>query len=268
MIWLLLAQSAQAGILDNVTQPEDISTYGHLIDSLFNYVTGMNIFFFFLVCVGLFGFSWAYHHKRHPKPVYTHGTTKKQIIVVTIIGAAVFFCIDLAITGIATRDLNETFWNWPDEEKEDVLKVEILAQQWAWNFRYAGKDGKFNTVDDVVLLNDLRIPAGKKVIAQISSKDVIHSFYLPNFRAKVDAIPGRITRLWFEAKEGAEGKYDIACAEMCGTHHYLMKAQLTVYKTEAEFDQWLDQERTYNMYAVDEENLDTFWGWKWQYQEQ
>ena len=92
------------------------------------------------------------------------------------------------------------------------------------------------------------------------SKDVIHSFYLPNFKIKVDALPGRVTRLWVEATK--DGVYDIACAEMCGTHHYLMAAKLTVYNEE-DYMGWRDEARRIALATNDPENLDQYWGWNW-----
>lgn len=246
--------------LEMIQPPEDISEYGHLIDWLFNYTTVLNIFFFILVCAGLFGFSFLYHRKRHPKPYYTYGNKKIHIIVATIIGIAVFVGIDLNIVRISNNDFTGVFINWPDEKTEDVVKVQVLGQQWAWNFRYAGKDGEFNTDDDITTLNDLRIPSGKKVVFQILSKDVIHSLYFPNARRKVDAIPGRITRMWF--KPIKTGEFDIACAEMCGTYHYRMKAKLTVYD-QANYDTWLENAQEIAYSTNDTENADIYWGWQW-----
>ena len=94
------------------------------------------------------------------------------------------------------------------------------------------------------------------------SKDVIHSLYLPNARRKVDAIPGRITRIWFKLNK--PGKYDIACAEMCGTHHYKMAAKMTVYSQE-DYMAWLNEAQEIALAANDPERTEDFWGWKWQY---
>ena len=122
--------------------PEDISANGHLIDWLFNYTTLMNLFFFILVCAGLFGFSFFYSQKRHPVPHYTYGNKKAHVMVATVIGAAVFFLLDAFISTKASYDYTTVFINWPDETKEDVERIEVLAQQWMWNFRYAGLDGE------------------------------------------------------------------------------------------------------------------------------
>jgi cytochrome c oxidase subunit 2 len=242
--------------------PKDISVNGHLIDWLFNYTTGLNVFFFFFVCLGLFGFSFLYSKKRHPKPYYTYGNKKIHIIIVTLIGIAVFLVIDLNITRISNNDFTKVILNYPDASKEEVIRIEVMAQQWMWKFRYAGADAVFNTTDDVVTTNDLRLPTGKKVLLQVLSKDVIHSIFLPNVRRKVDAIPGRITRMWFEIKEGQDGDYEIACAEMCGTAHYKMKADLKVYN-QNDFSQWLNEAQNIAVAVNDPEDAQSFWGWKW-----
>ncbi len=245
---------------DRIQPPVDISENGHLIEWLFNYTTALNVFFFTLVCAGLFGFSYLYSKKRHPKPYYTYGNKKSHIMVATIIGVAVFLGIDMNITRISNNDFTKVFINWPDPSKEEIERIEIMAQQWAWNIRYAGRDGVFNTEDDIVTLNDLRLPVDKKVVVQLISKDVIHSFFLPNIRRKVDAMPGRISRIWFKLNK--PGVYDIACAEMCGTHHYLMKGVMTVY-TQEDYNNWLDQAHSIALASNDPEDADNFWGWQW-----
>lgn len=241
--------------------PVDISTNGHLIDSLFNYTTALCVFYFVLVCIGLFGFSFIYSRKRHKTAYYTYGNKKQHLIFTAIIGAAVFLTIDLNITRIANNDLLSQFWNFPDPAKEKVLRVEVMAQQWMWSFRYAGPDGQFATKDDVVTNNDLRVPVNTKVLFHLTSKDVIHSFFVPNVRLKVDTIPGRVTRTWWEVTK--PGVYDIACAEMCGSPHYLMKAQLTVY-SEEDFKKWLTSSEQLATNTNDPDDMNLAWGWKWE----
>ena len=113
-----------------------------------------------------------------------------------------------------------------------------MPQQWAWNFRYAGPDGMFNTKDDIVTFNELRVPAGHPVMLNLKAKDVIHSFYLPNFRLKQDANPGAITRSWFKALK--TGNYEIACSQMCGWAHYKMKGDLIVL-ADADYARWMKE---------------------------
>ena len=219
----------------------------------------MVIFFFILVCVGLFGFSYFYSAKRNKKPYYTYGNKKIHKHVGLGIGIAVFILIDCAITVKSNNDLTNTFFNFP--KGGDVVRVEVMAQQWLWNIRYAGADNVFNTDDDVITINDLRLPTNKKVVVQMTSKDVIHSFYLPNVRQKRDAMPGRISRLWFELNK--TGEYDLACAEMCGTHHYMMKGKLTVYH-ENDFNQWMGRAQKLALTENDPEDINRYWGWKWE----
>ena len=164
------------------------------------------------------------------------------------------------ITRVSNNDFTKVFNNPPDIEKEDVLRVEVMGQQWMWKFRYAGQDNLFNTADDVVTLNDLRVPINKKVYFQITSKDVIHSLYIPNIKRKIDAIPGKITWMW--TKFLKTGDWDIACAEMCGTHHYKMQAYLTTY-TKKDFDQWYKSAQKYSQLENNPEDPNVFWGWSW-----
>lgn len=256
----LFSMNVEMSFWERIRPPEDISTNGHLIDWLFNYITIMDTFFFGLVCLGLFGFSYLYSKKRHPKPLYTHGDKKKHLMITGFIATLVFVAVDMNITRISNNDLIGVFWNYPDKD-EDVIRIEVMAQQWMWNFRYAGEDQVFNTEDDYISNHQLVIPVGKKVELRITSKDVIHSLYVPNVRLKVDAIPGRITRMWFDTNK--VGEYEIACAEMCGTHHYLMKGGMSVL-SQKDYKEWLNQSRKIATYANDTDNLDNYWGWKWE----
>ena len=243
----------------SISPPEDISEHGHLIDWLFNYITLLNFFYFALVCAGLFGFSYLYYYKRHPKAYYTYGNKKIHVVVVTLIGIAVFVSIDMNIVRISNNDFLNVFNKFPDAD-EDVVRIEVLGQQWMWNFRYPGADGVFNTQDDVTTVNDLRLPVGKKVIFQLLAKDVIHSLYFPNARRKVDAIPGRITRMWVQFNK--EGDYEIACAEMCGTYHYRMAAKLRIL-SEDDFGQWMAKAQQIALNTNDSDSPDNYWGWDW-----
>lgn len=140
---------------------------------------------------------------------------------------------------------------------DDALVVEVTGQQFAWNIRYPGKDNLFGRTDakladpaalnfigidkadpaaddDLVMpQNQLILPAGRPVRVRLRSLDVIHSFFLPNFRVKQDAMPGMTGEIWFVAQK--PGDYEIACAEHCGLGHYRMRGQVHVVPA-AEFD--------------------------------
>lgn len=246
--------------LEMILPPEDISTMGHRITWLFNYTTYLNLFYFTLVCIGIFGFSYLYHHKRHKKPYYTHGNKRIHTLIASGIGLAVFLSIDMMITVASNNDFKAINIQYPNPDKEKVIRIEVLAQQWAWHFRYPGANGQFRSVDDVVTTNKLVIPKGYKLLVHMTSKDVIHSLYFPNAKIKVDAIPGRVTRLWFEPTK--TGVYDIACAEMCGTHHSIMGAKLEVVELD-EYNRWLESSRIIAKQVYDEGNPDLVWGWPW-----
>src|SRR4029078_11238312 len=98
-----------------------------------------------------------------------------------------------------------------------AVRVEINAQRWAWNIRYAGLDGRFATDDDLVSLGDLRLPVDRPVIIERGASDVVHALSLPSFRVKLDAVPGRIHRTWFRPR--STGTFEIACAQRCAVAH-------------------------------------------------
>ena len=147
--------------------------------------------------------------------------------------------------------------NFPKPEESNV--VEVVAEQFAWNFQYAGADGvmgrrdaKFidstnvlgldmedpHAKDDVVTLNEMHLPLGKKTLVYLSSKDVIHSLFIPEFRIKQDAMPGMRVPVWFEPT--LAGKYEIACAQLCGNAHATMRGDVIVHAPE-EFEAWLKE---------------------------
>jgi cytochrome c oxidase subunit 2 len=157
--------------------------------------------------------------------------------------------------------MERVFWNFAAaEENRETVRIEVQAHQWAWSARYAGEDGKFNTPDDVVTLNDIRVPSGVPVLVQLASVDVIHSFALPNFRVKRDAVPGEITKLTFQAR--VEGEYEISCAQHCGPNHYKMRGVLTVLPRDR-YDEWLRLSGAFARRAYDPEDAEAHWGWDW-----
>jgi len=179
----------------------------------------------------------------------------------------VFFSIDAVIEKMSFDDLKTVFWNFPTGK--DVVKIEIMPQQFAWNFRYAGEDGVFATKDDIVApLNQLHVPVGTPIVLQMTPYDVVHSFYVPALRIKQDATPGTVTTFWFEAKK--EGKYEIACSALCGIGHSNMRGFLTVESKDA-FGQWLsaqkpDTSSDDDLWASDDTagGMLKDWGWAWQ----
>ena len=118
---------------------------------------------------------------------------------------------------------------------ESDFELGVTAKQFNWEVNYPGPDRKVGTDDDLKFDNDLHVPVNKVVRVYLSSKDVIHSFYLPNLRLRQDAVPGRTILLWFEAKK--PGKYEIPCSQLCGFGHSGMKGYLYVHTPE-EYRKW------------------------------
>lgn len=210
--------------------PENVSTYGGQIDGLFYLILWITGVIFILVEILLLYFLFRYRRREGKPARYTHGSNRLEVIW-TIVPAVI--CVVLAL--LSRRSWEEIKQSMP----QGAMNVEIMAEQFAWNLRYPGADGKLNTADDVVSLNQMHIPVGRPVVVSLKSKDVIHSFFLPEFRVKQDAVPGMTTRIWFEATR--VGNWEITCAELCGLGHYRMKGFITV-DTPEDFDKWLAEQ--------------------------
>lgn len=207
--------------------PEGVSSYAGTMDGLFYLILWITGIIFVLVEMLLLIFLFRYRHREGRRAHYTHGNNRLEVIW-TILPAII--CVVLALLSRRT---------WADIKQrmpEGALTVEVTAEQFAWNIRYPGPDGKLGTPDDVLSLNQMHVPVGRPVVVALRSKDVIHSFFLPEFRVKQDAVPGMTTRIWFDAMR--TGNWEIACAELCGLGHYRMKGFLTV-DTPEDFEKWL-----------------------------
>lgn len=216
--------------------PHDASVNGHLVDGMFRYITVATTICFVIMAVVLFA-AVLFHRAGRTRARYTHGDGRGSYLLSAFVAAVIFFGIDVVALRRATADLRQHFWRFPEGDAA-ALRVEVTAQQWAWTFRYPGTDGRFDTPDDIITLNELHVPLATPIYLKFRSKDVVHSFYLPNFRTKIDAVPGSTTRLWFEAREA--GTYEIGCAQHCGVSHYKMRAQL--FATPAgDFQRWSER---------------------------
>lgn len=241
--------------------PRDVSVEGHRIDWLIKVTMGFVVILFVIMCIWM-ALAVFKHDEKHVAE-YDHGNAKHQIRFAAGLSGLIFFVVDGNLWLNATMDLSSAFWNFSGAEaKPDAVRIEINAHQWAWDARYAGPDGKFNTKDDIVTLNDIRIPEGTQVILELASTDVIHSFYLPNFRMKQDAMPGMINHMLFEARKGQVGEYDIGCAQHCGTNHYKMKGRLTVMSKE-DYARWAAEASANGARVYSEDDAGSHWGWDW-----
>ncbi len=239
-------------------RPLDASLDGFRNDALFNITTVM-VSVLFVIMTGILVWAVVMHRDGRHRAHYEHGVGRRHLLFTAVITAVIFFGVDGTLLVDSYLDLDQALWHFPTEA-DHPLEIEVWAQQWAWNVRYAGPDGKFGTPDDIVTLDDVHVPLGRPVLVHLRSKDVVHSFYLPNFRVKQDAVPGATTRLWFAAKR--PGRYEIGCAQHCGVNHYKMRAWLTVESAEA-FDAWTRAAAAEAEKKYDPEDSDAHWGWPW-----
>lgn len=245
---------------EGIGLPVDVSVEGHRIDWLMS-VTNIMTAVLFVIMTGWLIYSAVFHNAKRHEAKYDHGTSRRSIGTALAMAGSVFVFVDGNLFFNSTTDLENVFHNFEKIEKDpNTIRIEINAHQWAWDARYAGPDGKWNSKDDIVTLNDIHIPVGVPVIFNVASTDVLHAFNLPNFRAKVDAVPGTVNRFWIEAKE--TGEYQIVCAQHCGTNHYKMKGIITVHSKE-DYAKWADHASKVSMRAYDEGDEGAHWGWEW-----
>ena len=239
--------------------PHDASAEGHRIDWLIGLTNYLTAAFFVVMAVWIF---WAaLVHNEKATAVYDHGNNRKSVYKVLGMAGLVFFTVDANLFYNSTVDLESTFHNFEKvEQNPATIRVEVNAHQWAWDFRYAGPDGKFNTKDDIVSLHELHIPVDTPIVFEVTSTDVLHALNFPNMRAKIDAVPGQINRMWFQAKE--TGQFDIVCAQHCGNNHYKMKGELTVMSKE-DYAKWASEASKIGERAYNPADEDGHWGWDW-----
>jgi cytochrome c oxidase subunit 2 len=135
---------------------------------------------------------------------------------------------DIIIVVAALRVWNDVKIDMPPPEEH----VRIIAQQWAWTFVHPGPDGQFDTADDISTVDVLNLEVDRIYHYELHSKDVLHSFSVPAFRLKQDAVPGRAIMGWFQPT--VTGEFDVQCAEICGIGHGLMAARVRVWSPAAQ----------------------------------
>ncbi len=215
--------------------PEAISDYGLQVDRLFVIILWITGIIFVLVEGALLWFLIRYRERPGHHASYLHGNTTIEVIW-TVVPAIIVMWLAFA---------SQRLWaHLQGPPPPHQLEVEVKGEQFAWNFRYAGPDGQLNTADDIETINQLHLPVNEVVLVHVKSKDVIHSFFVPQFRLKRDAVPGITTRLWLQPTK--TGHFEVACAELCGLGHYRMRGFLTIESVEA-FNAWLEETRQANL---------------------
>jgi cytochrome c oxidase subunit II len=250
--------------------PENAASYGPRVDNLFHLILAITAVAFVLTEVILVLALWRFGAQPGSKSPYVHGHHKLEMIWTAVPAAILLF---IAFAQVSA---------WADIKYQSRMPdphhiFEVSARQFEWRFRYPAADQleimtqkwkddhgkaaadweKRPQADDVHVVNEVRIWKDAKVRMYLKTKDVLHSFFLPNLRIKQDALPGKTIPVFFDATEanvkwnaekqqfesmGKEKDWELACAELCGWGHYKMRGRLYVYETKEDYLRWLKME--------------------------
>jgi cytochrome c oxidase subunit 2 len=207
------------------------STFAPSIDHLILLIAVLVGFWFLVAEVALFWLMAKYRRKDGHPSQYVTGEEKHLTRWVTIPHLAVMVC-DIIIIVPAILVWMNVKQNLPPAEQT----VRVISQQWAWSFQEPGPDGMLDTADDIRTVGQLHVKVNTTYHFDLQSRDVLHSFSVPGFRLKQDAVPGRTITGWFKATR--TGTFDIQCTQMCGMGHGLMAGRIVV-ETPQEHAAWM-----------------------------
>ncbi|MGZ3865051.1 MAG: cytochrome c oxidase subunit II [Bacteroidia bacterium] len=270
--------------------PVAASEHGVKIDWLLNINYALIIFVFVVTNLFLFVFAWKYYGRNNVKATYYHHNNKLEMLWTVIPAIALAFIIVFGLK----------YWNeiMARDKDENPIKVELYVKQFDWTARYAGNDNQFgvddymqidgsNPVgldtndarckDDILVKNEFHIPKGKEVVFQFRSRDVIHSAYMPHFRAQMNCVPGQVTHFRFKptmttaemrkdpqvqrnideinairvkrGDEPIEFDYVLLCNKICGASHYNMQMKIVVDE-EKDYNDWIKKQKTFKTVAA------------------
>ena len=229
------------------------SNWGNIDDTIILtfWVTGG---VFVAVCLFMAWCVWEYRYRPERKAEYKPEDKKLEFRLTWLTALGV---VALLAPGLIV-------WNKYISVPENAFKIEVVAYQWGWNYRLPGDDGVLgktsvdlindenpygldpndpNSKDDILVMDaDLHLKINQPVKIELRSLDVLHNFYIPQFRAKMDTLPGIITYYWFIPEK--TGEYEILCAEYCGTGHYAMRGNVKVDE-EKDYFNWLAKQISY-----------------------
>lgn len=224
--------------------PEALSSYGDSIDFLFYVILWMVAVTFVGTELLLVWFVFRYSKKDPTRATYTHGNHTLEMVWTAIPALLLIFVAFSQMKAWTTVKIN-----FPADGPYTVEKplMEVYASQFDWRVRYPDAQGNFGGADVIEVPFDITVPANTKVVLRLKSRDVLHSFFVPVFRLKQDAVPGMEIPVWFEATK--PGDYDLICAELCGWGHYKMAGKIHVLPPE-DFERWLADKRA-ALYATE-----------------
>jgi cytochrome c oxidase subunit 2 len=209
------------------------SSYSHDIDQLFFLVCAIVGVWFFATLGMFLWLVWRFRAQDGVPAMYVTGKEPHLKRWITIPHGLIILCDVVLIVG-AVR----VWYNVKQYMPETEQTIGIVAQQWAWTFVHPGPDGELDTADDIAMIDELHVQEGVTYRFRLESKDVLHSFSVPIWRIKQDAVPGRVILGWF--KPTMTGEFDIQCTEMCGIGHGIMGARVFI-ETKDQHSAWLRQ---------------------------
>lgn len=209
--------------MDRLTEylfPKQVSTFAQDIDNLFYFIFYTSLALLAIVTFGMIYLAIKYRFKKNDEIRLTSSTDHNSIL------ESSFVIIPLILVSITFVWGIKSYLNMVTVPN-DAIEIKVTGQSWFWTFDYP---------EGGSTLNELVVPSGVPIKIVLSSKDVIHSFYIPVMRAKMDVLPNRYNVMWFNAEQ--EGIYPIFCAEYCGTGHSQMNAQVVVMNPK-QYNVWL-----------------------------
>ncbi|NVK42985.1 MAG: cytochrome c oxidase subunit II [Oceanospirillaceae bacterium] len=250
---ILVVGSVVFHLLNPWHATEAASNWGTIDQTLFLTLVITGVFF---VAISLF-IVLALLRYRHRDGIRAHYEPENRRLEWWLIGITTLGIVGLLAPGLV-------IYNRFVQVPEDAYEVEAVGQQWQWAFRFPGEDGALGTSgiewisagnplgvnpgdpagqDDVIVSgNAVHLPSGRPVKMLLRSKDVLHNFYIPQLRAKMDMVPGLVSHFWFTPTRA--GRFEILCAEFCGVGHYNMRGRLQVEAPEV-FERWLSEQPTF-----------------------
>jgi len=257
VVWVVSLAMAIPFIARTWWFPEAITRHAREVDGqiiLTFVITGV----IFLLAQGALGYAvWRYSQKSKSAE-YVEGNERWEML--WTIGAAVLF-IGLTFMGYSAWAEVRFIEEQADEPSAGRVIVEVTGQQFVWNMRYPGADGefgptKYELIDDAmgnplgvdrsaqtgkddIMVPRMTVPVDREVEVILRTKDVLHNFFVPELRIKLDTVPGLVGRLRFTPEK--TGTYEIVCSELCGLGHYKMRSYMDVVPP-AEYEQWLEEQ--------------------------
>ena len=214
---------------------------------------------FVAICLFMAYCVWRYRYRKDRRAEYEPENKKLEwrLTLLTSLGVAALLAPGLLV------------WKQFVTVPQNAFNVEVVAYQWGWNYRLPGEDGILgktdaklvnaenpyglilndsNGRDDIIVQDaDLHLQIDQPVKINLRSLDVIHNFYVPQFRAKMDTLPGIVSYYWFTPTK--TGKYEILCAEFCGTGHYGMRG-IVLVDDKKDYNNWLAQQITFKQFLA------------------